>query len=166
MHLLVDEELLNTVFKKMKLSYERVYSTQIKHHRFELEDSGNFCLVSCGNSDLTDVVVVSMDEANLWKLDKFQSCYIYAKKYICICKESGEMTFVDNKEAENCCFAYFPREMRCHKETDLSNTLEDIVDYNEKNLQLPQCDIYLLIPGRVIDEQNNAGWENVDSCSD
>ncbi len=166
MHLLVDEAVLSTVFIKMQLEYKRVCETNLKQYSFSYEQNGNFYLNRCDGTELSSAVVVSMDDENLWKLDKFQSCFLYTKKYICICEESGTITIDTSHEAENCCFAYFEREEKCYTELDISNSLNDIVEYNAKELQLPRCDIYLLIPGKVVDEQNNEGWESVDSCSD
>ncbi len=166
MRLLVDEAVLNTVFVRLKLEYELVFSSTVNQYSFYHADGGSFYLQKCETEQSTPVIVVSMDAENLWKLDKFQSCFKYAKKYICICEDSGIITIDGNREAENCCFAYFQRTDGCFFDSAPSNTLDDIVDYNEKNLQLPKCDIYLLIPGRVIDENNNDGWESTDSCPD
>ncbi len=161
MLMLVNDKIISSVFNVVDLKYEVKQRVLIKNYCFEYTKNNNFYLTQQCENILNEFVVVSVDYENIWQVDKFQSCFAFAKKFL---KINGDVIdFHDCPTGEDDdVFTYTERLVGCIGKDNVHMNIEKTAEYKSKDLQLKMCDIYLLIPGKFA--QSSVFHEHANSC--
>lgn len=105
------------------------------------------------NADNTEeFLLLSLTQEDVWELDKLQSNLRYRKKRV---ERNGQELTETQRED---CFVYEKR--KGGFEASEFHSIEMLRDCKNRNLQLDQCDIYLMIPGKL--EKGKGVWEALD----
>lgn len=147
--LLVNETIIEQVLKKLNITYSIKEEVLIQNYSIRMTAKGIFYLEEQHLApSMMQIIDISLHDA--WKLGQFQSCYQLKRCAVEI--NSGIITRSSTQEI----FAYFKRESHFYE--DSLRNIDEMAMYVTKNRQLSMCDIYLMIPGKLKDEEH---WNRI-----
>lgn len=151
MKMLCDERALAEVLEPLAIPYEIVDRITLSNYVCRHESNGMFSFEAC-RGGAQACLLLELSPGAVWELDKFQLNMAVRKQRIRI---EGDRCVAD--DAHDGCFLY---EKRAHGFTGSAHhTVENLRRYAQQHLQLNQCDLYLMIPGKL--EKQDSAWKRV-----
>lgn len=147
MKLLLDQQAVEQVLEPLRLEYTRVGWAPLPGYRCQHQEDATFFFTKDPERVETFLVAELTEEA-VWQLDQFLTPILFYKTFHTF--PQGEVCLY-RRRWEQACSAYQPR-------------VETIRELREKQLQLPQCDLYLLIPGKF--RKDSTLWESLKNDDD
>lgn len=153
MKLLCDKEAKQNVVDRLGIQYNdeqkvTLYGYQCVHHKNLM-----FYVEETKTPVENEFLILDLADEDVWELDKFQNSIALSKELISI--EENRIERFHNEEEELC--AYYRREDGSTLENCTS--LECIEKYKKEDLQLSVSDLYLLVPGKISEE--DSAWETI-----
>lgn len=147
MKLLLDEQAVEQVLEPLRLEYTRVGRAAVPGYRCQHQEDRTFFFTKDPGREETFLVAELAEEA-VWRLDQFLTPILFYKTPHTL--PQGEV-YLYKRRREQECSAYQPG-------------VETIRELGEKHLQLPLCDLYLLIPGKF--QKDSTLWESLKNDKD
>lgn len=147
--LLVNETIIEHVLKRLNILYKIKEEVLIQNYDITMTAMGIFYLEEHNLApSMMQIIDISLQDA--WKLGQFQSCYQLKRCAIEI--NNGKIIKSSSQEL----YAYFKRENQLFE--DSLRNIREMEAYVTKNRQLSMCDIYLMIPGKLKNEEQ---WKHI-----
>lgn len=147
MKLLLDEQAVEQVLDPLGLEYTCEDRVSVPGYHCRHQEDHTFFFARDPQGEETFLVAELTEEA-VWRLDQFLTPILFYK--IPLTLPQGEV-YLYRRRREQACSAYQPR-------------VETIRELAEKRLQLPQSDLYLLIPGKF--RKDSTLWESLENDKD
>lgn len=141
MYIILDKQALDGVLVKLNITYKEVDKVTLVDKVFIHTETQSF-YVKDKEGVNTSAYVVKIEEDDTWSLDEFLNPVEYKKAPYQV-KGLDEVYYYT---------------LRCDVEENHPITLEEVKRNKDQELQLNQCDIYLMLPGKLEGE-----WDSIPS---
>lgn len=141
MKLLCDQQALTGVIGALDIPFALERRVKLTGWRCRHEANGQFHFVSVPEEPTQEFLLLDMTEEAIWALDKFQSNLGFRKRRVRLegsrlLPASGDTMFIYEQREDS----YLPSPY---------HTVDHLRLYMGEKRQLSQCDVYLLIPGKL-----------------
>ncbi len=163
--MLANDKIISTVLNVIGIEFEEKERVLINNFCFEFTQNGNFYLTENTHGVPFELVIIDVNDENTWQLDKYQSCFTFAKKHLDI--SNGNISLKNCSPGEDCSvFTYAERVAGCIGKDNVSLTVQKAAKNKAEIEQLTMCDVYLLCPGKLKSEDIALKHASSTSCED